>query len=110
MADRWSNPSGSVGVHRFRVWPSGTDSYDHVELAANWDKLDAMIGEPPSGDWPPSEGVNGGIYALIKALQDEDTNLQSQITGLVVPSPVTVATTVAGLGARTANKVGVVKL
>ena len=27
MADRWSNPSGGLGIDRFRVWPAGTDSY-----------------------------------------------------------------------------------
>ncbi len=71
MTDRWSNPSGGLGVHRYRVWPAGTDSYDHSELVANLDKIDAMIGIPSGGgDWPPTEGVNGGIYALIKDLQD----------------------------------------
>src|SRR5207244_3483199 len=67
--DRWSNPSGSIGQHRFRVWPAGPDSYDHTELTANWDHLDGILGAPPSGMWPPTEGINGGIYKLIKDLQ-----------------------------------------
>lgn len=66
MADRWSNPSGSKGINRFRVWPSGTDSYDHGELTTNWDTLDAIIGIPSVGTWPATEGVDGGIYAEIK--------------------------------------------
>lgn len=49
MADRWSRPSGSYGIERFRVWPSGTDSYDSAELADNWDAIDAIIGHPPTG-------------------------------------------------------------
>jgi hypothetical protein len=66
MADRWSNPSGSRGIERFRVWPSGSDSYDHAELAANWDKLDAIIGVPAGGAWPATEGVGGGIYGAVQ--------------------------------------------
>lgn len=62
MADRWSNPSGTDGYQRFRVWPLGSDSYDHAELAANWDKLDAILGTPSSGVWPSADGVTGGLY------------------------------------------------
>lgn len=69
MADRWSNPSGGLGFHRFRVWPAGGDSYDHAENAANWDKQDAIIGIPAAGDWPPSTGVDGGIYKEVRLLQ-----------------------------------------
>jgi hypothetical protein len=65
MADRWSNPSGAHDIERFRVWPAGTDSYDHAELADNWDKLDAIIGIPSTGIWPSSEGLGGGIYGEI---------------------------------------------
>lgn len=71
MTDRWSNPSGGLGVHRFSVWPGGLDSYDHAENAANWDKADAIIGVPASGDWPPTTGVNGGIYKEVRLLQLE---------------------------------------
>ena len=71
MTDRWSNPSGSLGVDRFRVWPAGTDSYSHSDLATNWDTLDGIIGIPSSGVWPPTTGINGGIYAQVKILQDE---------------------------------------
>jgi len=69
MADRWSNPSGSLGVHRFRVWPAGTDSYDHTELTQNFDTLDGIVGIPPAGDWPPTTGTNGGIYREVKLLE-----------------------------------------
>src|SRR5574340_1047963 len=70
MAARWSNPSGSLGIHRFRVWPGGTDSYDHVDLAQNWDAIDALIGLPDDGsDWPPTTGADGGIYAEVANLQ-----------------------------------------
>jgi len=61
MADRWSEPSGSLGTERFRVWPLSTDSYDHDEMAANWDKLDAIIGVPVTGEWPPEGGLYGAI-------------------------------------------------
>lgn len=70
MTDRWSNPSGGLSVDRFHVWPAGTDSYSHADLAANWDKLDRMFGIPSGGgNWPPTEGIDGGLYALIQALQ-----------------------------------------
>jgi hypothetical protein len=66
MAHRWSEPSGSKGRHRFRAWPVGADSYDHVELAANWDTLDAIIGVPSGGPaWPTVEGLGGGIWGEI---------------------------------------------
>jgi len=68
MADRWSNPSGSLGVQRFRVWPGGADSYDHVENAANWDEADDIIGVPSSGTWPPTTGIDGGIYKEVALL------------------------------------------
>lgn len=66
MADRWSNPSGS----RFRIWPSGTDSYDHLELAENWDTLDELIGIPTGGGWPPTEGIGGGIWYEIQKAKE----------------------------------------
>jgi len=66
MADRWSNPSGS----RFRIWPSGTDSYDHSELTNNWDDLDAIIGIPTGGGWPATEGIGGGIYYEIQKAKE----------------------------------------
>jgi hypothetical protein len=72
VADRWSNPSGSIGIERFRVWPSGGDSYDHAENAANWDNLDAILGIPASGEWPPTLGVGGGIYKEIQDLKVSD--------------------------------------
>ena len=71
MADRWSNPSGGLGIDRFRVWPAGTDSYSHTDLTSNWDTLDAIIGVPSTGTWPPSTGVDGGIYKEIGLLQLE---------------------------------------
>src|SRR4051812_10163333 len=79
MAPRWSNPSGPLGVNRFRVWPAGPDSYNHAELAANFDKVDAMFGVPPGGGaWPPTEGSNGGLYKLI-------TDLQASVASAIVP-------------------------
>lgn len=66
MADRWSNPSGS----RFRIWPSGSDSYDHLELADNWDMLDELIGIPTGGGWPPTEGIGGGIWYEIQRAKE----------------------------------------
>lgn len=94
MADRWSNPSGSVGQQRFRVWPAGTDSYDHVELAGNLDKIDAILGIPSAGAWPPTEGVDGGIYALIKDLQDRVDDIEA-IPPPTIPS-VSYGTTLPG--------------
>lgn len=61
MADRWSEPSGSLGTNRFRVWPLGTDSYSHADMASNWDKLDAILGVPSTGVWPPDGGLYGAI-------------------------------------------------
>lgn len=66
MADRWSSPSGS----RFRLWPSGSDSYDHAEFASNWDTLDAIIGVPTGGGWPSTEGIGGGIYYEIQKAKE----------------------------------------
>lgn len=67
MTDRWSNPSGGLGVQRFHVWPAGSDSYSHADLAANWDALDAILGIPSSGAaWPSSTGIDGGIYKEIQ--------------------------------------------
>lgn len=73
MTDRWSNPSGGLGIERFRVWPAGTDSYSHSDLTQNWDTLDGIIGIPSSGDWPPTTGIDGGIYNEVLLLQDERT-------------------------------------
>jgi len=70
VADRWSNPSAGEGVNRFRVWPLATDSYDSDEFAANWDKLDAILGYPLEGTWPPTLGVGGGIYREIEIAKD----------------------------------------
>jgi hypothetical protein len=80
MTDRWSNPSGSLGIDRFRVWPAGSDNFDHTELASNFDNLDAIIGVPSTGDWPPTTGIDGGIYAEVLLLQDERLPI-----GTVVP-------------------------
>lgn len=80
MAPRWSNPSGSQGVHRFHVWPAGSDSYDHGDLTAAWDMIDDIIGIPNTGDWPPSKGVDGGIYKENRLLQ-----LERLPIGTVVP-------------------------
>lgn len=78
MTTRYSNPSQTVGVDRFEVWPSGGDSYSHSQLAANWDTLDALIGLPSSGSaWPPSTGLNGGIYKEITLLQNDRTPIGS---------------------------------
>lgn len=73
MTDRWSNPSGGEGYDRFRVWPAGSDSYAHADLANNWDTLDGIIGIPSGSNWPPSTGVDGGIYKEVALLQDERT-------------------------------------
>lgn len=69
MAVRWSNPSGSAGFDRFKVWPAGTDSYSHSDLAANFDTADAIIGNSPDTNWPPTTGLNGGIYREVTLLQ-----------------------------------------
>jgi len=70
MATRWSEPSGNLGTRRFRVWPDGSDQYNHVEHAQNWDMIDAIIGLPADGsEWPPTEGEDGGLYAAIQDLQ-----------------------------------------
>jgi len=84
MADRWSNPSGSLGIQRFRVWPLGTDSYDHAELTSNFDKIDAIIGIPAVGDWPPTQGTNGGIYAEVLAAKAAAT-LNAIPIGAMIP-------------------------
>jgi hypothetical protein len=70
MASRWSEPSASEGDERFRVWPEGTDQYNHAELAANWDKLDAIIGVPAGGQWPSTTGVGGGLYREVRLAAD----------------------------------------
>lgn len=80
MTDRWSNPSGSLGVDRFHVWPAGSDSYDHVQNAANWDMADSLIGIPSAGTWPPTTGIDGGIYREVKLLVNE-----RQPIGAIVP-------------------------
>lgn len=71
MTDRWSNPSGGEGYNRFRVWPAGSDSYSHTDLTSNWDTLDAIIGIPSGSNWPPTTGVDGGIYKEVALLKDE---------------------------------------
>jgi len=81
MADRWSNPSGGIGVDRFRVWAGGSDSYSHTDLANNWDTLDGLLGQPSDAStWPPTQGLNGGIYKEIRLLQ-----LDRAPIGTVVP-------------------------
>ena len=52
------------------MWPLGTDQYDHAELAANWDRLDAILGSPSVGAWPARSGVGGGLYAEVKLAKD----------------------------------------
>lgn len=69
MTDRWSNPSGGLGIDRFRVWPAGSDSYSHADLSQNFDTLDGIIGVPSSGTWPPTTGTDGGIYKEVKLLE-----------------------------------------
>ena len=71
VADRFSNPSGGLGYGRFNCWPLGSDSYAHAQLTANWDEADAIIGIPSSGNWPPTTGINGGIYAVCQGLADD---------------------------------------
>lgn len=82
MAVRFSNPSGSLGVDRFKVWPNKTtDSYNTTDLTGNWDLLDSMIGVPSGGTaWPPTTGIDGGIYREVKILQDERTPI-----GTIIP-------------------------
>lgn len=80
MTDRWSNPSGSLGIDRFRVWPAGSDNFSHADLATNWDTLDAIIGVPSTGNWPPTTGIDAGIYKENLLLQDERIPI-----GTVVP-------------------------
>lgn len=78
MTDRWSNPSGSVGFQRFRVWPAGTDSYSHVDLTNNFDEIDAIIGNSPTTNWPPTTGLNGGIYGVIQGIEGQITVLNNR--------------------------------
>lgn len=81
MAVRWSNPSGGAGFQRFRVWPAGTDSYSHTDLSNNFDTLDGILGNSPDANWPPSTGMNGGIYKEVALLQK---NVKSEL-GQVFP-------------------------
>lgn len=83
MTDRWSTPTdtnGSTSGQRFRAWPAGSDSYSHSDLTNNWDTLDAIIGRPSSGNWPPDAGTDAGIYKEVALLQDERTPI-----GTIVP-------------------------
>lgn len=74
MTDRWSNPSGTIGVERFGVWPAGTDSYNHTQNAANWDMVDDILGQPSdASQWPPDLGLDKGIYKQIQLLILERT-------------------------------------
>lgn len=57
---------GSNSTGRFTVWDQGGDPYAHVTLAANWDKVDAVIGGPPGGGWPAS---GQSIYTILTAQQ-----------------------------------------
>lgn len=86
MADRWSNPSGGLGIHRFGVWPLGSDSYNHTQNAANWDMTDAIIGIPSSGSWPPTTGIDGGVYREVALLQAERMYI-GQVTWMFRPDP-----------------------
>ena len=67
--DRYSEPSNN----RFHVWPAGSDSYDHTQNQQNWDLLDAILGYPATGDWPPvhTNSTNGGIYREVTRLQND---------------------------------------
>jgi hypothetical protein len=57
---RFSQPSG-----KFRVWDQDADPYQHPDLQVNWDSLDAMIGAPTGGTWPPS---GQSIYSILQSL------------------------------------------
>jgi microcystin-dependent protein len=92
MAPRWSNPSGQAGQRRFRVWPEGSDKYNHAELAANWDAIDAIIGVPEDGsDWPSTTGVGGGLWAEVQSLETSSLPVGTTISwwrpSAVVPVP-----------------------
>lgn len=69
MTVRWSNPSGGAGFERFHVWPADSDSYSHTDLTNNFDTLDGILGNSPSVNWPPTTGLNGGIYREVTLLQ-----------------------------------------
>lgn len=81
MADRWSNPAGALGVNRFRVWPDkNADSWDTLEMVANFDKIDAMFGIPSAGGaWPPTEGADGGLYREIAFLKGDRAPIGSTV-------------------------------
>lgn len=81
MSVRFSNPSQTIGVFRFKVWPSKTtDSYNTADLAANFDLTDAMFGVPSSGAaWPPTTGIDGGVYREVKLLQNDRTPIGTVI-------------------------------
>ena len=80
MTDRRSSPSSGLGIDRFYIWPEGSDSYDHAQNAANWDMADAFIGVPSAGDWPPTTGIDGGIYREVKLLENERSPIGTVIS------------------------------
>lgn len=102
MAARYSAPSAAQGVNRFRVWPAGTDQFEHALLVTNWDNLDGIIGIGPVGDWPPSRGVNGGIYAEVSLLKQERAPIGSFMWWFR-PSVTVPLTTVTNYGWALAN-------
>lgn len=71
---RYSSASfaDDASTNRFHVWDDpANDSFNAVELAENWDKLDAIIGRP-TGDaaaWPSTQGVGSGIWKEIELLR-----------------------------------------
>lgn len=74
------------------VWPADGDSYSHTDLAANFDTLDDIIGQPSDGSaWPPDLGLDGGIYKLLQILSLERAPIGTVISffrpSLSVPIP-----------------------
>lgn len=75
---RWSDPTQGLSNDRFKVWDENLDLYAHLEMAGNWDTLDAILGKPADGAaWPPlaERGLGKGIYKLISLLQKERPKL-----------------------------------
>lgn len=58
---RFSNPA-----QRFYIWDLGSDNYNHTQLAANLDAVDAVIGVSGSGSWPTT---GQSLYSYITTLQ-----------------------------------------
>lgn len=75
---RWSDPNEGMSNDRFKVWDENLDLYAHLEMAGNWDTLDAILGMPADGaTWPPlaERGLGKGIYKLVSLLQKERPKL-----------------------------------